>query len=177
MEKHILSKYNFYEKGVANKTLVILALGILIVGIIGVAYFYLISRRPTCDGCPAGQYCNQQTGKCVLPNCGNGICEILEDSNNCCKDCFCYKPSEVCNMETNKCEYKQITLTDERAIELVRDYFENQGKNILSLRVIGISRVNNTLAKSLVANIEGEKEFTPVLVTENEEIFVGGIHA
>jgi hypothetical protein len=109
--------------------------------------------------------------------CGNKICEIGENSDNCCLDCGCYKTSNICNLQTNKCEYKQISLTDQRAMELATKFFEDQGKNVTSASVLGIFTYENKLAKNVIVNIEGIDTFTSVLVTEDGKVIVVPEHA
>jgi hypothetical protein len=104
--------------------------------------------------------------------CGNQVCEIGEDGDNCCIDCGCYKPSYVCNLQKNKCEYKQISLTDERAMELAKKYFEEQGLNVTYTKVLGIFTFQNKLIKMVVIDTEGSNAATTVRVTEDGKVTV-----
>jgi hypothetical protein len=121
--------------------------------------------------CSSGEYCSQQLNSCVKSECGNNNCEPIEDADNCCLDCDCYMPSEICNTELNKCEHKEINLTDENAMQIARTYFENDGKNVTSVEVFGIFTWKNKLGKSVIVYIEGEN-FGSVFITENEELMM-----
>lgn len=135
------------------KNFIVLGVIIITLAFATIGYIYLILKEPT-------------------TKCGNKICDIGEDGDNCCIDCGCYKPSYVCNFQTNKCEYKQISLTDERAMELATKYFEDQGKNVTATSVLGIFTYQNKLAKNVLVSIEGADVFISVLVTEDGKVTV-----
>jgi hypothetical protein len=102
--------------------------------------------------------------------CGDSVCQADENTDNCCIDCGCYQPGYVCNNKKNTCEYKEISLTDDRAMELAKKYFEDKNLVVNSTRVLGIFTYQNQLGKSVIVNIEGEEEFRSVLVMENETV-------
>ena len=124
--------------------------------------------------CGEDEYCSKEEKKCVKPVCGNGKCEDYEDSYNCCLDCNCTIPGEVCNKETKKCEMPDINLSDNKAKELVIDYFKNnpdyQGLKIGSINVTGTSVYDKELIKVVMIQIAEEGWYIYFGVTENGKV-------
>ncbi|MCK4429344.1 MAG: hypothetical protein KAU95_03130, partial [Candidatus Aenigmarchaeota archaeon] len=120
--------------------------------------------------CNEGEYCSEEEKKCVKPTCGDGNCEPYENSDDCCLDCGCAISGEICNEITKKCEMPEMSLTDERAIELTMEYFENQSLEVLSTEVTGISAYDNKLVKNVKIEISGEEWLRYTGVTEDEEV-------
>lgn len=104
------------------------------------------------------------------PVCGNNICEYFETPDECCKDCECWGKGEVCNIELNKCEKRQITISDERITELVMQYFANQGKEVVSINITSLITWENKLGKNVIVRIKDQEWFSSVVVTEDEKV-------
>jgi len=85
--------------------------------------------------CEVEEYCSAKEKTCIKPTCGDGNCEPYENSGNCCDDCPCISEGEVCNKDTHVCWFP-INLTDERAIELTRKYFEEKGDEVLLIEIV-----------------------------------------
>lgn len=118
--------------------------------------------------CKEGQYCSNT--KCVTPVCGNGECELFEKPSECCIDCECWNPGEVCNIEINKCEVREIRISDDRIRELVISYFEGESKEVISLDIKGLITWENKLGKNVIVEIKGQEWFSTVIVTEDEKV-------
>lgn len=104
------------------------------------------------------------------PVCGNGICEYFETPDECCKDCECWGKGEVCNIELNKCEKREIKISDERIKELVTQYFENRGKEVVSMNITSLITWENKLGKNVIVRIKDQEWFSSVVVTEDEKV-------
>lgn len=120
--------------------------------------------------CPVGQYCSEEFKACVEPTCGNGVCELFETPDECCIDCECYGRGEICNITTNKCEVKEVKISDERVRELVIDYFSGQNKNVTSMEIIGPLVWESNIGKEVMVHIEDQAWFSLVLVTDEEKV-------
>ena len=72
-------------------------------------------RRPT-----------QTTTITLKPTCGNGKCEPGEHQFNCCVDCKCTIPGNVCNTETRLCGAKPMKFTDSDAISVFKQYLRDK---------------------------------------------------
>jgi len=103
--------------------------------------------------------------------CGNGVCEYFETPSTCCKDCECWGLGEVCNLELNKCEKREIQISDERIRELVLQYFENKGKEVVSMNITGLVTWKNKLGKNVMVYVKDQDWFIPLVVTEDEKVF------
>ena len=104
------------------------------------------------------------------PVCGNGVCEYFETPGTCCKDCECWGQGEVCNLKLNKCEKREIRITDERIRELVVQYFGDKGKEVVSMNITGLITWENKLGKNVMVYLKDQEWFTPVVVTEDEKV-------
>jgi hypothetical protein len=135
----------------------VIVLMIATVVVLALVYIYLMPSKPA-------------------TKCGDKACQIGEDTSNCCIDCGCLKPGELCNIQKNKCELKEISLTDDRAIELATKYFEDQGLIVTSASVLGTFTYQNQLVKSVIINIEGEEEHRSILIMENETVIPASTH-
>lgn len=109
-------------------------------------------------------------GKIKRPVCGNGICEYFETPEDCCRDCECWNLGEVCNLEKNRCEKREIKISDERIKEVVINYFEKQGKEVVSMEIVSLITWNNKLGKNIIVHVKGVEWFIPLIVTEDEEV-------
>jgi hypothetical protein len=105
------------------------------------------------------------------PVCGNNICEYFETPKECCRDCECWGLGEVCNLELNRCEKREINISDERIRELIIQYFENKGKEVVSMYITGLVTWENKLGKNVIVNIKNQNISTQVVVLEDEKIF------
>lgn len=105
------------------------------------------------------------------PVCGNGICDLFETPNECCKDCECWGVGEVCNKELNKCEKREIQITDERIRELVMQYFANRGKEVVSMNITSLITWENKLGKKVMVFVKDQDWFISVVVMEDERVF------
>jgi len=170
---------------------VLLGVGIIIIVAISYFLFFKPSKPPeavavcgnniceigeNCYDCPAdckcnpGEYCSKEEKKCLKSICGDGICDPLEDWTTCCDDCGCVGEGEVCNKETHACEIP-MTLTDQRAEELARKYFEDKGMEVVSVEVTYTGLMEDkTPAKFLTVFIAGQEWPESIAVTENEEV-------
>jgi len=104
------------------------------------------------------------------PVCGNNVCELFETPGECCKDCDCWKQGEVCNVNSNKCETRDIKITDERIRELVVQYFEKQGKEVVSMNITSLITWKNKLGKNVMVQIGGQDSPVPLVVLEDDEV-------
>jgi hypothetical protein len=85
--------------------------------------------NPKDCACPSDYYCSNESKFCVKPNCGNGKCEPGEYVDTCCTDCGCAYPNcQECDNKTNICSAREVELSDESAIQAVKDYYLNKGK-------------------------------------------------
>lgn len=103
-----------------------------------------------------------------VPICGNGICEIYENSVNCCMDCGCYGNTEVCI--NNRCEIKKIQISDEEFLKIIRKYFQLRNEKILNIDEISTISLKNILAKTTI--VTTEKDSYGVTVAENKTLFL-----
>ena len=80
----------------------------------------------------------------------------------------------MCNKETKKCEMPDINLSDNKAKELVIDYFKNnpdyQGLKMGSINVTGTSVYDKELIKVVVIQIAEEGWYIYFGVTENGKV-------
>ena len=103
------------------------------------------------------------------PVCGNNVCELFETPETCCKDCECWN-AEVCNMDLNKCEKREINITDERIKELVVQYFGNKGEEVVVMNITSVINWKNTLGKNVMVQVSGQDSPIPLIVLEDERI-------
>lgn len=161
-------------------------LGIVVaVIVVGISVMFSIQKpEPFCgnnvcdadEGCSScfsdckcvASYCSQKLDACVKPKCGNNQCEPLEDTENCCTDCGCNALDYVCNLQLNECEEGIYTLSEERAIQLMQEYFAGRGVEIINYSVIGV-RVYNNEAVLLVGVQTDEPEPPLSIVVTNDE--------
>ena len=52
----------------------------------------------TGNPCAQGTVCNEEIDQCVLPSCGNGVCDEGEDCNNCSLDCISGQGGGACDV-------------------------------------------------------------------------------
>jgi len=119
--------------------------------------------------CGENEYCSEKLKKCVKPVCGNGVCEPFESPENCCIDCGCTIPGQICDPKTFKCKMKEVNISDERVIELVKNYLLERNEKIKSINVVGVFKCNDKIGKRVKVEVE-EGFFMEFLVTEDEEI-------
>ena len=124
--------------------------------------------------CMDAEYCSQEEKICITPVCGDGKCESYESPENCCPDCKCAIPGEICNEETKKCEMQEMEISDARATELAVDYFENnveyQELEMDGSEVTGVSMYDEELIKMVSIQISEGEWFVYLGVTEDEKI-------
>jgi hypothetical protein len=101
-------------------------------------------------------------------SCGNGICEISENSLNCCIDCGCYKDNEVCI--DNKCVAKEITLSNDEFVNIIKEYFSLRNEKIEEIGEIYNISLKTILAKTTI--IRTNKSTYGVTVAENRTLFL-----
>lgn len=130
-----------------NKTIFILVT--LFILAIAIASIFLLNRGPVC---------------------GNNICEPFETPDNCCKDCDCWGKGEVCNIQMNKCEVREINISDQRINELVLEYFQNKSKEVESVKIGDLITMDNKLGKNVMVYIKGQEWFIGLVVMEDEKI-------
>ncbi|MHA1973493.1 MAG: hypothetical protein ACTSW1_10895 [Candidatus Hodarchaeales archaeon] len=120
--------------------------------------------------CNPGEYCSKETKKCLKPVCGNGRCEPFENQENCCNDCGC-PPDYICNENTYICELPRVEISDERVRELVREYYEAQGIEVVEFVDIMVGKYGDKYGKRASVIIKGEEEgIHMVMVTVDEEV-------
>jgi hypothetical protein len=86
-------------------------------------------KNPSDCKCSSDEYCSNETKKCTKPTCGNGLCEPKEYADTCCNDCSCAYPAcQICDNKTQACVVREADITDDSAIEAVKEYYLNQGK-------------------------------------------------
>jgi len=100
--------------------------------------------------------------------CGNGICEIHENSVNCCMDCGCYKDNEICI--ENKCVVKEIELSDDEFVRIVEEYFKAKGETIEEVGEIYNISLKTILGKTAI--IKTNKDVYGVTIAENRTLFL-----
>ena len=153
------------------------------ISIISLYLFFEIKQKPECGNgkcepnencyncpqdckCEEGEYCSFEVKKCVKPKCGNGKCEPFESPENCCVDCKCTIPGEICDPETLRCKMKEINLSDERAIEILKNYLKSLKKEVEEIEVVGLFAGG----KKLKVKLKGEEWYRWFLITEREEV-------
>jgi len=104
----------------------------------------------------------------TLAGCGNGICEIGENSENCCIDCGCYKDNEVC--EKNICIYREIKLTDLEFKKIVEEYFRRKNEKVLEIGEIANISLGNILGKTSI--VKTSKSIYGVTIAENKTLYL-----
>jgi hypothetical protein len=104
------------------------------------------------------------------PVCGNNACDYFETAVGCCKDCGCWGLGEVCNTTLNKCEKREIRISDERIGELVAQHFANSGKEIVSMNITSLITRENKLGKNVMVYVKGQEGFVLVIVMEDERV-------
>lgn len=124
---------------------------------------------PTDCKCQSGEYCSTTEKICLKPTCGNSKCESLESPDNCCLDCLCMNPGEECNKDTKKCEPITLTISKDRARELVTKYYQDKGKTVVSMTLLPWMW-DGTPVYRVDATISGEYLPGRVKVYENETI-------
>ncbi|MBN2094660.1 MAG: hypothetical protein JW727_01300 [Candidatus Aenigmarchaeota archaeon] len=120
--------------------------------------------------CSEGAYCSDVEKDCVISVCGNGKCELYEGPDNCCLDCECFMPGEVCDEESHACEYAEMALSDERAIELASQYIVDQGIDIEATEVEGVKSSYGKLIKLVKVTVVGDGVARHVGVAEDESV-------
>ncbi|MEM5874472.1 MAG: hypothetical protein QW641_00895 [Candidatus Aenigmatarchaeota archaeon] len=118
--------------------------------------------------CQFGMYCHE--GVCISPTCGNKKCEPFETPYECCIDCECWGKGEICNIEINKCEIREIKISDEKIKELVIEYFKNKSKEIEKIEIKDLITWENKLGKNVIVVLKNQEWFIPIIVTEDEKI-------
>jgi hypothetical protein len=176
-----------YTAKMGNGRSKIILLSILITAIAVGSLIFLMFKKPVCGNdvcepgencvvcmkdcaCPQGLYCSKELKSCVKPTCGNKVCELFETPDECCIDCECWNTGEVCNLKTNKCEKREIKISDERIREIVLEYFKQKNKEVVSMNITNLITWKNKLGKNVMVFIKGVDWFIPVIVTEDEEI-------
>ena len=180
----MMEQYNEeLEKNPKSRKVIYIFIGLFILTITAVSVFFLIQKSPVCGNekceksencdscfedckCSEGLYCSE--GKCIEPTCGNNKCEYFED--DCCIDCGCTESGYVCNMNTNECEFKEFTISNDRVTELVTDYFTNQGKEIISMNITNLVTWENKVGKYVNVYVKDQSWVSSVIVTEDEEV-------
>jgi hypothetical protein len=119
--------------------------------------------------CESNEYCSGKTKLCESPQCGNDVCEPFESPENCCIDCECTIPGEVCNVTTHQCEMEEVKLSEEKIKQLIIEYFENQGKTVISTEILETMKWEDKVGKKVRVSIL-EEWLRYVLVTKNEEV-------
>lgn len=120
--------------------------------------------------CKKGQYCSFLKKKCIKTICGNGICEPFEGQENCCLDCKCFS-GFTCNKETKKCEEIKFKISDEKAKELVRKYFEEKGEKVKEIEILGVGSFWGEMVKK-VKILTSKSGMQYLGVTEDEKILL-----
>jgi len=124
---------------------------------------------PDCK-CNEGEYCSEEKQTCVKPICGNNVCEIFESYENCCADCGCPFDYEICNKETNTCEAPKMKITENEALDVLLNYLNNQGKNVLESEIFGISKCGDKLCVFIRVKIEGDDWYRMFGVDEERNV-------
>ncbi|MGC9310435.1 MAG: hypothetical protein ACP5E4_01790 [Candidatus Aenigmatarchaeota archaeon] len=106
--------------------------------------------------CSADEYCSKEERACLKPECGNGICETYESPESCCLDCECLSPSLFCNETSKSCQSRSMSLSCERALELVRQYYESQGEVVNEANCMDVMDYGGELVQVVEVNVEGE---------------------
>lgn len=146
----MMEQYNEeLEKNPKSRKVIYIFIGLFILTITAVSVFFLIQKSPVC---------------------GNDICEPFETPDKCCIDCECWGQGEVCKILRNKCEVKEIEISDERIKQLVLEYFENENKELESMEIGILITLDNKLGKNVVVHIKDQEWFVPVIVMENETV-------
>lgn len=119
--------------------------------------------------CAIGEYCSDRK-ECVKPKCGNKICELIEGPESCCLDCKCTVAGQYCNNQTLACAVANMSLTEERAKEVARGYFEGHGFSVVSVESIGVIEYNGVLIQRIKVQTLGDISFRYLGITETEEV-------
>jgi len=102
--------------------------------------------------------------------CGNKICEPFEGPENCCLDCHCLS-GWVCDKESKKCQKIEMKLSDERAEELAVSYFQNLGKEVKKMEILGVGKAFGKLIKKIKIDTLSD-EIYYLGITEEEKVIV-----
>ncbi len=120
--------------------------------------------------CGTGMRCSPTEKICVKPVCGDGRCESPEEPYTCCIDCFCTNPSEECNTDTKKCELIELSLSEERARELIESHYESEGKTVVSMNARGPWKWDDVPILLFEVTIDGQEWPSKVGVYEDERV-------
>jgi len=124
---------------------------------------------PDCK-CNEGEYCSEEKQTCVKPICGNNVCEIFESYENCCIDCGCPFDYEICNKTKNACEVRPMNITESEARDVLLNYLNNQGKNVLESEIFGIGQCGDKLCVFVRVKIEDEEWYRMFGVDEERNV-------
>jgi hypothetical protein len=119
--------------------------------------------------CAEEEYCSDQK-ICLGPVCGNGKCELYEGPDNCCIDCDCIMPNEMCNLQTKSCGPLEMNLSEERALEIASKYFE--ALNISSELIMseGVYKFGDKLVRQFSAQAVSEGYTRRIGISDTEEV-------
>lgn len=122
--------------------------------------------------CKDNEYCSDVTKACTETSCGNKVCETDggESEQTCCLDCTCTIPGQMCNAQTKACEVAKMNLTSDRAIEVLKAYFEASSQAVNSTEALGVYEFNQTLVQRVKVRLGDEPFSRQFGVTESEEV-------
>ncbi len=120
--------------------------------------------------CEKGMRCLPTEKVCFKPVCGDGKCMSPETPYTCCIDCFCVSSGEECNTDTKKCEPIKLSITEDRARELIESHYEFEGKTVVSMNVRGPWKWNDVPILLVEVTIEDQGWPSKVGVYEDEKV-------
>ena len=120
--------------------------------------------------CERDERCSPAEKVCIKPVCGDGNCMSPEDPYTCCLDCFCVSPGEQCNTDTNKCELITLSLTEERARELIESHYESDGKTVISMNSRGPWKWDGVPILLFEVTLDSQSWSSKVGVYEDEKV-------
>jgi hypothetical protein len=127
--------------------------------------------NPDVCKCSNGEYCSNETKKCVAAVCGNGKCEPNEYADTCCDDCGCaYKDCSVCSAKVHKCIVPEASISDDVAIGAAQRYFLDKGLAVENISVEGSVCFNSSVSKLVAAKISGSGQIRELRVLESGEV-------
>lgn len=186
-EEEVKKRYRSYFESDKRDKKRYMIMGMVAIVVIALILFMPIQVKPgavcgngieeegeNCFDCPKDVpcegLCDPVTKECKIAVCGNGECESGENFDNCCDDCGCATGVEICDEETHQCYVPEASITDERAIELINEYYSEQGKTVEWVEIKGSTFINNKPAKSASVNLTGEEFTLFVAVTVDGEV-------